>query len=46
LLLLLTGLLLAALLLLTWLLPRGLVLLARILVGVAHSDLPFEWCPR
>jgi hypothetical protein len=30
----------AALLLLTWLLPGGLVLLARILVGIAHSGLP------
>ena len=41
LLLLLTGLLLpAALLLLTWLLTGGLVLLARILVLVAHSGLP------
>jgi len=40
-LLLLTGLLLpAALLLLTWLLTGRLVLLARILVGVAHSGLP------
>jgi hypothetical protein len=40
-LLLLTGLLLpAALLLLTWLLTGGLVLLARILVWVAHSGSP------
>jgi hypothetical protein len=42
-LLLLAGLLLPAalLLLLTWLLPRGLVLLARILIGIAHSGLPY-----
>jgi hypothetical protein len=40
-LLLLAGLLLpASLLLLAWLLSRGLVLLARILVGVAHSGSP------
>jgi len=40
LLLLLAGLLLPATLLLAWLLSRGLVLLARILVGIAHSGLP------
>ena len=41
LLLLLAGLLLpATLLLLSWLLTGGLVLLARILVGIAHSGLP------
>src|ERR1700761_2998957 len=45
LLLLLAGLLLpAALLLLTWLLTGGLVLLARILIGVAHSGSPFVEC--